>query len=304
MNNKSKPNKWIAAILGFISAPVGILYAGRWRIAALYLLLGFVLGTLGFVSRNFAEAANYSALFYAFFGGLHAYRIAAVYPIGKNRPTYSKWYGLVALIFLMLALIVLLRAFFVEPFRAPSGSMLPSVQRGSYLLVQKWGYGNYGTYGRKFINVPISSSLERAEVVMFEFPRNRKLIYMKRLIGMPGDTIEYKHKKIFINGKPSELKRDGDYYDDESMSYIPKFIEKIGNATHEVLIEDTERPQAQPDDIQLAKNCVFSGGDFSCKVPENHYFFMGDNRDNSNDSRYWGFVSSDHIVGKVIYIGK
>lgn len=304
MSKLKKPNKWIAGGLGIISAPIGMLYAGSWRLAFLYLTLGLAIGSATFIYKNSSEAANYSALVLAIVGGIHAYRKAAAFTTEKNMPVYSRWYGLTGVVLFSVAMIICVRSFFVEPFRAPSSSMLPTVSRGAHLLVQKWGYGSYGTYGRKFLHLQPSMQMHRGEVMIFELPNDRSISYVKRLIGMPGDVIEYKDKKIRINNSPATLQPNGDYFDEDSMQYIPKFLEKVGESTYGVLIEEKSSTKPKQDDFIFSKNCNFSGGDFSCKVPENHYFFMGDNRDNSNDSRYWGFVPADHIVGEVFYVSK
>lgn len=145
--------------------------------------------------------------------------------------------------------------------------------RGSYVVVKKFGYGNYSTYGIQFIRKAITALIVRGDVVVFEFPPDRKISYVKRVIGLPEDHIEYKNKRVYLNGAAV------------TTSSIHK------NSPLEILQEKT---------YQIAIDCSRASQDFDIRVKLGHLFVLGDNRDNSNDSRQWGQVPYDHVIGKVV----
>lgn len=188
--------------------------------------------------------------------------------------------------FPVILIVFLLRSFVVEPFRIPSGSMLPSLHIGDFILVNKFGYGlRLPILHRKVLDV---SSPDRGDVMVFRFPHDESINYIKRVVGLPGDTLEYREKRLFINGDQILLSRLDDYTFEESGKRhvsAKRFSEDLGDVKHDILIDPTKR----------TTNMRFT-------VPADHYFVMGDNRDYSNDSRYWGFVSEDNIVGKAFFI--
>lgn len=187
----------------------------------------------------------------------------------------SRWFSLI-FIFLVLFLV---RAFLYEPFRLPSVSMYPSIDQGAFIIVNKYGYGNYEAYDVSVHKASPTSVVNRGDVVVFKYPKDMSISYIKRVIGIPGDTIIYKNKKLIINGNELVLKK---LYDNEEYEV---YEESIGNAAYKIAIS--------PD--RKSHNAEYV-------VPEGRYFVMGDNRDNSNDSRYWGFVPESNIVGDVVYI--
>jgi len=300
----NKPKKWIAALLGLLSPPVGMMYAAHAKLALAYLSLAIAFGVLGILSSAWMAATGYISLLLAAVGACHTYLVAKKYPDDRPRPTYSRWYGILGAVACLVVLAVVTRAFFFEPFRAPSASMLPTIPARASLVVQKWGYGNYGTYGLSLLHTPIASPLARGEVIVFELPSDRSVRYVKRLVGLPGDKVAYREKQLFINGAAVPLHPNGDYFDPESLGYTPRFVESLSGNEYSVLIG--KRPNAVtggPPRFPFSERCTYDKDEVSCEVPVGHYFTVGDNRDNSNDSRMWGFVPASHVVGKVVFVG-
>lgn len=188
--------------------------------------------------------------------------------------------------FPVILIVLILRSFLVEPFRIPSGSMMPTLLDGDFILVNKFGYGiRLPVLNTKIIDV---GDPKRGDVVVFRFPRDPSVDYIKRIVGLPGDRLEYRDKVLYVNGQPMSQELNGTYADKGtgmSMTGASLRIETLGNVQHKILT----RPEQPPRD-----------GEF--QVPEGHYFVMGDNRDNSNDSRFWGYVPDENLVGKAFMI--
>jgi len=181
--------------------------------------------------------------------------------------------------------------------------MLPTIPTGARLLVQKWGYGNYDTFGIHLFRAPISAPLGRGDIIVFESPPDRSVHFVKRLIGLPGDEITYREKKLSVNGTPALLRGASDYFDKKTMTYTPAFLESLMGTEYSILI-DNHAPVSMTKSIAFPfrDKCTYDSEGFTCAVPDGHYFVMGDHRNNSYDSRLFGFVPADHIVGKIIYI--
>jgi signal peptidase I len=143
--------------------------------------------------------------------------------------------------------------------------------------------------------------------MVFHYPKNPSIDYIKRVVGVPGDRVEYRNKRLFINGVEQKQTSDGDYnYVDGGLNFIhtERRIEEFGAHKHEVLV-NPDLPNvhlASVEDFKGRENCNYEETSFNCQVPAGKYFMLGDNRDNSNDGRYWGFVSDDQIVGKAIFV--
>lgn len=299
----NKPKKWLAALLGIVAPPIAMMYVSQLQWAGVYLVLALVIGVVSeFYLREtvFAAALQLAFLITCV---VHAYGLAAKYPDDKPRPTYSHWYALLGTAVGLFSIVFGVRAFVVELLRFPSGSMLPTIPSQAHLIVQKWGYGNYGAYGLHLARASISSSLSRGDIIVFEFPRDRSIHYAKRLIGLPGDQIAYQGKRLSVNGTPVSFRQAEDYFDPKARAYKPRYLESMGDTEYSVLIEN-ESPAPIPTAIAFPfrDKCTYDSEGVTCEVPPGHYFTLGDNRDNSLDSRMWGFVPADHIVGKVLYI--
>jgi signal peptidase I len=183
--------------------------------------------------------------------------------------------------FPVLLVVFVLRSFLVEPFQIPSSSMVPTLEVGDYILVNKYTYG---------IRLPVVRTKvwalnepKRGDVMVFFPPHMNETYYIKRVIGLPGDTVTYRNKSLAVNGVPLE---------EETLAVLPEGssqyrvgLEALGDARHLVQVNDSRPPR-----------------DFSVKVKPGHYFMMGDNRDNSSDSRIWGQVPEKDIVGKAFAV--
>ncbi|MGQ7247031.1 signal peptidase I [Halomonas sp. V046] len=184
--------------------------------------------------------------------------------------------------FPVLLVVLVLRSFLVEPFQIPSGSMRPTLEVGDFILVNKFAYGlRLPAVNTKFVDI---DEPERGDVMVFRFPQDPSVNFIKRVVGLPGDRIRYVDKQLYVNGEP-----------------VPKSLIEAG-------------PEKAPGELELAEqlgqhehriyNNPRDPGPLvhEVVVPEGKYFAMGDNRDHSNDSRYWGFIPEENIVGKAFAV--
>ena len=211
------------------------------------------------------------------------------------------WLDWTAGLFPVILIVFLLRSFVVEPFKIPSGSMIPTLLIGDLILVNKFTYG----LRLPVVNTQVTKGnpIQRGDVVVFRYPPKPSVDYIKRVIGLPGDEVSYLNKRLTINGKEVPQTAVSDFFDESTMEYFKQFNEQLGDVHHNIIV-DTRRAAfiGNPDQFQYRDNCRYSIEGVTCKVPEGHYFMMGDNRDNSLDSRYWGFVPNDNIVGKAFFV--
>ncbi|QID17770.1 signal peptidase I [Nitrogeniibacter mangrovi] len=211
------------------------------------------------------------------------------------------WVEYGASFFPVILAVFFLRSFLVEPFKIPSGSMIPTLLVGDYILVNKFTYGiRLPVINKKVIAL---NEPQRGDVMVFRYPDNPELDYIKRVVGLPGDTVEYFGKRLKINGKPVDTNADGEYLHRDRLYSSQRFMEHLGNVTHEIL-NDNDKPPFVPQVKAFPQrdHCTYTSGGVRCVVPEGHYFVMGDNRDDSSDSRVWGFVPEENIVGKAFFI--
>lgn len=211
------------------------------------------------------------------------------------------WLDWTAGLFPVILAVFVLRSFLFEPFKIPSGSMIPTLLVGDLILVNKFTYG----LRLPVLNTRLTEGTppKRGDVMVFRYPPKPSLDYIKRVVAVPGDEVAYINKKLTVNGQPVPQTRLPDYFDRDAMRYFKQFGEKVEGKDYRILNDD-ERPAFIPgvEDFPFKQNCRYSVEGVACKVPEGHYFMMGDNRDNSLDSRYWGFVPDKNIVGKAFLI--
>jgi signal peptidase I len=212
------------------------------------------------------------------------------------------WLDWTAGLFPVIAAVFLLRSFAFEPFKIPSGSMVPTLLVGDLILVNKYHYG---------IRLPVlntkviaNNDPARGDVVVFRYPPDPRLDYIKRVVGVPGDEVAYLNQRLTVNGQPVPVQSLGEFYDEDSLRYAPQFSEKLGENEHRILVDPRRASyfgNGTPSFPQ-GQGCRYVAEGMVCKVPEGHYFVMGDNRDNSQDSRYWGFVPDANLVGRAFFI--
>ena len=221
------------------------------------------------------------------------------------------WLDWTAGLFPVIAAVFFLRSFLFEPFKIPSGSMIPTLHIGDLILVNKFHYGiRLPGLNHKVID---GHPVERGDVMVFRYPPKPSLDYIKRVVGVPGDKIAYINKVFTINGQLVSKLSVPEFFDADTMRYSKQFEEampigstpaQMNNLRIHRLLNDDRVPNfvSGINDFAFKDNCSYTVEGVECTVPEGHYFMMGDNRDNSMDSRYWGFVHDKNIVGKAFFV--
>jgi signal peptidase I len=211
------------------------------------------------------------------------------------------WLDWTAGLFPVILVVFLLRSFLFEPFKIPSGSMIPTLLVGDLILVNKYHYGiRLPVINKKIVS---NHDPERGDVMVFRYPKDPSVDYIKRVVGVPGDEVAYRNQRLYLNGMLVPTQPLPDFFNEEIPRFQKQFSEKLGHVEHHILV-DPARQQYLPanETFPFRENCRYSGEGVTCKVPPGHYFMMGDNRDNSMDSRYWGFVPDENIIGRAFFI--
>ena len=202
-----------------------------------------------------------------------------------NNKTFMKIIKVAKEFFPILLLVFVIRTFIVEPFKIPSGSMMPTLIAGDFIAVNKFSYGLRLPVFNKLIFE--TGSPQRGDVFVFHYPKDPSIDYIKRVIGLPGDNIKYENKKLFVNDVAVSQTYTSTYkysLKQDLEVTANEFVEDHGDYSHSILIHDIPSESVE------------------FVVPDGHYFAMGDNRDNSSDSRVWGFVPDKLLVGKAFVI--
>lgn len=226
---------------------------------------------------------------------------AAIEPAREKLLRQPWWLDWTAGLFPVILAVFVLRSFLFEPFKIPSGSMIPTLRVGDLILVNKFHYGvRLPVFNTKII---ANHEPERGDVMVFRYPPQPSLDYIKRVIGVPGDEVAYLNKRLTINGQPVPHTPMPEFFDSDSMRYTQQFGEVLNGKSYNTL-NNEDRPAfvSGVTDFEGKDQCSYSLEGVVCKVPPGHYFMMGDNRDNSLDSRYWGFVPESNIVGKAFFV--
>lgn len=216
------------------------------------------------------------------------------------------WVDTSVQIFPVIAFVLILRSFIYEPFQIPSGSMMPTLLDGDFILVNKFNYGLREPVTRKkFFDV---GSPEKGDVVVFKYPEQPEIDYIKRVVGTPGDRVIYRNKTLYIQPKcldtskpcpkmsqvPTTFEQLGEF---EHMGMpLTRYAAELGGKTHQILVNENTYPQTH----RFFKQPGLKAGEWS--IPEGKYLMVGDNRDNSLDGRFWGFVPEENLVGEATAI--
>ena len=194
-----------------------------------------------------------------------------------------------------------MRSFLFEPFRIPSGSMLPTLHIGDFILVNKYDYGvRLPVLNTKVLEV---GAPQKGDIIVFRYPMDESVDFIKRVVATPGDRVEYRDKVLYVNGVEQAQSRPRDFVDDSTMVTLEERTENLSGLEHSIAV-DHRGPSWVPMQAVMKKEptCSYNDRGFVCTVPEGKYFAMGDNRDNSEDSRFWGFVPDENLVGKAVCI--
>ncbi|WP_163131118.1 signal peptidase I [Agarivorans sp. Alg241-V36] len=267
-----KPKLWVSILLAIIIQPSVFLYLNRLRLFGFYFCVSIFTAIIDWYYSSFLILALVLVIL------VHSFIIVRYYDESLPRAWFSRWWGLVAVHALVLGLLTLFRAFLFEPFSIPAASMSPQLEVGDYIVVKKFGYGTYGTYGVTILDQDgVNPELmEKGSVYVF-YPPNMEVPHVSRLVGLPGELVSFKGSEISVNGK--EL----------SASFVS------GSTDFEIYKE------VLANNSYLVQRMIGVSRPFSDAyvIPDNSYFFVGDNRDNSVDSRLYGVVDGSRVLGKL-----
>lgn len=303
-----------AVLYGFLAVYLGGWFLGHWlgNFSALLFVLSMVTLLYWLAERfHFAPARAAAARNLEL---QHAQRQAELQKMGiqqvdgdvteaRSRILAQPWWlDWTAGLFPVIVAVFLLRSFLFEPFKIPSGSMIPTLLVGDLILVNKYHYGvRLPVLNTKII---ANNDPKRGDVMVFRYPLDTRIDYIKRVVGVPGDEVAYLNQTLFVNGQKVPVESKGEFYDEDSMRYAQRFTEKLGTVSHQILVDPKRASLFRPLEgfDKYKDNCRYTAEGVTCKVPAGHYFMVGDNRDNSQDSRYWGFVPDENIVGRAFMV--
>ncbi len=307
MNTQWKPKIWLTVLTGLFFQPFVFLYVNRSKLFWLYFFLIITTNSLDLILHQ--NLSNIKWFEYIYISSLfilicpiHGYLIVKKYDPVQQRGWYARWWtGTTILLPVILALI-----FVLEPFYTSNSSMQPFFRSGNYALVNKLGFGNFRFLGVQILKTTPLINPKRGDVIVFQEPEKPKVDSIKRVIGLPGDSIIYRNKTIYLKQYCKSKKPDcptlkmikntfvSSYLENETE--LRKHTETLGELEYFILLD----PQIK----EITRNYFNQKktGIDKWVVPKKHYFVLGDNRDKSLDSRYFGFVPQKNIIGKVAYV--
>ena len=270
------PNRWFVGILAFFIPPLAFLYISAKKWAVVYLALIVVVGILDFYVDRYFEMSGLG-LILSIVAIIHSVKLCKTATEVATKKWFNHWWGVLSIPIALLGFVIFFRSFLFEPFQIPSESMLPTLKVGDHVVVSKFGYGLYGTFGITIYQSDSSDKMPKRGDVFVLYPPHTERVFIERIIGLPGDEVHFSNKQIEINGEQVKT----------------RLIEG-SNIVEESVDGNTYRVQYTNDRNQFR--------DITIAVPAGHYFVMGDNRDNSADSRMWGMVPRSRLVGKMVLI--
>jgi signal peptidase I len=301
--------RWVAVVLGLIAPPIAMLYVARPFRAIAYLAatilslpIAVLLGAKAVAAPSLV--AGVVSLVLSLVAAADGYRLARSWS-GASVPWYSRAPALAAFLAAGWLSILSLRALVAEPFRIPSGAMEPTLRVGDQIYVSKAAYGwDVPLTGRRIVRF---AGPARGDVAVFRYPHDRSLKYVMRVVGLPGDTIAYADKRLSLNGREQPMSEVGPetIVDSQGIGHaLMRYQETLGDVTHPILLEPSTPSYLRNGvrGFEGRENCRYREAGFDCRVPAEHYFVMGDNRDNASDSRYWGFVREEDFLGRAFVV--
>jgi signal peptidase I len=306
-----RPRGWLLFVYGLLLQPFTFLYANHGRMFALYFVASIVVSIADLAIQSTATPTDWYQGYYLSFGvalcaAVHGYLLSRRYQMQQVRRWYARWWVAPLAYLVWLCALLGVRIFGVEFFVIPGSSMSPTLQIGQLVIVKKWGYGNYRLFGVQLVKTAPTVPIQRGDILVFQYPQNPTIDYVKRVIGLPGDKISYHDKTLRIetgcNGKGlactgviEGVHQLTDTQSDERGTAL-LYRESLGDVVYTV-----KHIQQATD---FTKYYYWQPGlpTGEWLVPAGQYFVLGDYRDNSEDSRYFGLVPEQNLVGSVIWM--
>ena len=306
-----KPKAWLSIFYGLVIQPFTFLYVNKAKLFWFYLILIIFVTLIDTKLQAIDDTESwhhniYFTWLFLIICPIHAYLICRGYDKGQRKKWYAGWLATLVCFVMFFAFLSLVRAFIYEPFSIPARSMSPTLNPGDQVIVSKSGFGNYRYFGLQIVKKAPSKTLKRGNVVVFQYPQNPQIDFVKRVIGLPGDTVIYRDKSIFI--KPSCMDESANCPGFTEVAKEYKFTDSGAGSEHEYYKESLDNDsyviKLNNNQKDLSERYFYQVGTQTDEwlVPDKHYFVLGDNRDNSLDSRYWGFVPESNIIGKIAYV--
>lgn len=305
MSTEWKPSRWIAMLFGVLFQPFVFFYVNRPRYFFFYLAFTMVWIFLVQHPASAALLAEYSVLQYWPYAitiacAIHAYILSANYDVSQKRSWCARWWTTLLCVIAVYSSMFVTKTFFYDLYTIPASSMSPALNPGDYVVISKHGFGNYSYSGVPVLKTNPSQAPKRGDIVVFKKPGNETTDFIKRVIAVPGDKIYYLNKNIYLaracNGCSKYELIENLEIDNLAQGDISFYLETLDNELYQI-----QQDTSKPDHAQhFYRQPGMRMGEWT--VPAGHYFVMGDNRDNSLDSRFWGFVPEQNLVGKAVYV--
>jgi signal peptidase I len=282
-----KPKKWLIVLLSIPNPSLAFLYIGKGLIACTYLIATLLIIWFKYLSPNF----KYYLLVLTLSGLVHCWVAAG--QLGLN---WKKWHVLLYAMTILVGIWFIGKLFIVNVYHATSDSMMPNIVKGDYFMVRRWGAGYFNQSLGKQYDI---SQLKRGDLITFYYPNNPTLSYVKRVVALPNDQVIFRDGYFVLNHqlmnsqKITEMSSDYESFYSEQLGGNKYVIRRLNYGVENIL-----------DRFSFMKSCPLVQGEYQCTVPAGSVFVLGDNRDESGDSRYWGYVPAQNVIGKVVWVSQ